>query len=79
MERDRELERRLSSLERDNELLINTLTGIAGSFGVLKQLLPAPSPLERVDDEDGNESSGNYVARKEEDRNSTLKERRRER
>lgn len=38
--REKELESRLRKIERDNAMLLNTLSGIAGSFGQLHNLLP---------------------------------------
>jgi hypothetical protein len=38
--REKEMENRLRKIERDNALLMTTLTGIAGSFGQLNSLLP---------------------------------------
>jgi hypothetical protein len=40
--REKEMEIRLRKIERDNAMLMTTLTGIAGSFGQLNGLLPRP-------------------------------------
>jgi hypothetical protein len=40
--REKEMEIRLRKIERDNAMLMTTLTGIAGSFGQLNILLPRP-------------------------------------
>jgi hypothetical protein len=45
--REKEMENRLRKIERDNAMLMNTLSGIAGSFGQLNSLLPRARPETR--------------------------------
>ncbi|KIN01498.1 hypothetical protein OIDMADRAFT_19310 [Oidiodendron maius Zn] len=42
--REKAMEDRLRKIERDNAMLMTTLSGIAGSFGQLNSLLPRPRP-----------------------------------
>ena len=42
--REKTMEDRLRKIERDNAMLMTTLSGIAGSFGQLNSLLPRPRP-----------------------------------
>jgi hypothetical protein len=55
--REKEMETRLRKIERDNAMLMTTLTGIAGSFGQLNSLLPRP----REAASSGSNSSSNTV------------------
>ena len=38
---EKELDLRLSKIERDNAMLLHTLSGIASSFGQLNRLVPS--------------------------------------
>lgn len=46
--REKEMETRLRKIERDNAMLMTTLTGIAGSFGQLNSLLPRPRATSNI-------------------------------
>jgi hypothetical protein len=45
---EKELDARLRKIERDNTMLLNTLSGIANSFGQLNKLLPGVRIPSRV-------------------------------